>query len=934
MKLILLLFIPTLLFAALGTSDRELEVDKLIPQSSVVIDGFAGSLVLESDGSGGLSESSVSSTELGYLSGITSLLCGISDSCSLTNKTIDGDLNTISNLAHGSEVDNPSSGVHGVAGSVVGTSDAQVITLKDYDGGTATNTSRVTIPKAAKATLDALNRKEGTLVYATDDAKAYIDDGSDLVELGAGGDGTALESIYAVLNAEDSDDMTDWTLDADITGSIDSATPLKGLKSYSMSIVNTVSVDDTFLSPAVAVPSRANDKDVANTNVIKLVCEYDGADDDIELRFYDATGTAELSTPYLIKNGLHSYEVEDNLLAAMDSVKLQGKMLSTLASTQVLECDSITFDDDYMSVKAIYNSSDWTDYTPVFTGFGTVSSEVGSWRRLGDTMEVEVSFVSGTATGVEAQIDLPSGYTIASGVTALTLSGFGDRDTATIGLNVLSTGGDTFFNVDLPVYAGITARDANLLASNGDIIKIKAAVKIEGWKSDADHVVRSEDRQQAHFVGSIEWQQTASLQWLSTSTSFASYAADPNGADNARTVRGEASETATNPGQYPAIVFPSIKAGTYKVHVTNLYMSSANLPALFRITDGTISSEEQVIYANASESRVPTATFDMHYSSDQDETTFEIQGKVYSSGGAAINGDIGGFKISVYYYPPPEEKTVPTLYALPQGKVNRFSGRIAPIDSITNGNIVGVITGVSRSTKVITVDLDPGFFDGSQTVQLTLADNVNLIQPRNVTVTANQITFEQKDYLGADASADYAWNITITRGNDYSDQSVFVGNVAKTRVMHFYDAKSSTTQGGTCGVTAYTRYTRDVTNLTGDIFGSLSANQITLPAGEYYFWATAPFYRPHVVRLFLHNFTDTADVSGVDGDNAYADSSSAPVTVTPMVDGKFTISSSKTFELQYERNNVTYAGGDCEGVGGTFGTDGEKYAHGYIVKLK
>jgi len=108
----------------------------------------------------------------------------------LTNKTLSAGSNTISGLLHGTQVDNPSSGVHGVTGSLVGTSDAQVITNKDIDGGTASNTLRITVPKNTKTNLDGLTRKEATVVYGSDTKKLYVDDGSSLKAVGSSAAGS------------------------------------------------------------------------------------------------------------------------------------------------------------------------------------------------------------------------------------------------------------------------------------------------------------------------------------------------------------------------------------------------------------------------------------------------------------------------------------------------------------------------------------------------------------------------------------------------------------------------------------------------------------------------------------------------------------------------------------------------------------------------
>jgi hypothetical protein len=70
-----------------------------------------------------------------------------------------------------------------VAVTLTGT---QALTNKDYDGGAASNTRRITLPKDTKANLDLLTRKKGTIVYASDTDKVYKDDGVSLVEIGSG----------------------------------------------------------------------------------------------------------------------------------------------------------------------------------------------------------------------------------------------------------------------------------------------------------------------------------------------------------------------------------------------------------------------------------------------------------------------------------------------------------------------------------------------------------------------------------------------------------------------------------------------------------------------------------------------------------------------------------------------------------------------------
>ena len=117
--------------------------------------------------------------------------------------------------AHTTNTSNPHSVTKAQVGlsNVDNTSDATknsatvVLTNKDIDGGTASNLSRITLPKAAKTTLEALTRKQGTILYDTTTNKPYYDDGTNLKVIGSGSGGT----INFISNPDAETGVTGWT---------------------------------------------------------------------------------------------------------------------------------------------------------------------------------------------------------------------------------------------------------------------------------------------------------------------------------------------------------------------------------------------------------------------------------------------------------------------------------------------------------------------------------------------------------------------------------------------------------------------------------------------------------------------------------------------------------------------------------------------------
>lgn len=139
----------------------------------------------------------------------------------------------------------------------------------------------------------------------------------------------------------------------------------------------------------------------------------------------------------------------------------------------------------YMSSPTVISA--WTLYTPTYTGFGTVSATSMWWRRVGDTLQVRGNFTSGTATGVEARISLPTGLSSdATKVPAIQLAGVLIYNVAAAALTTLLIESNTSyltFGLQQAGTAGLTKAVGTSITSLGNVHSIHFECPISGWSA-------------------------------------------------------------------------------------------------------------------------------------------------------------------------------------------------------------------------------------------------------------------------------------------------------------------------------------------------------------------------------------------------------------------------------------------------------------------
>ncbi|MEO1200049.1 MAG: hypothetical protein AAFX39_12585 [Pseudomonadota bacterium] len=276
--------------------------------------------------------------------------------------------------------------------------------------------------------------------------------------------------------------------------------------------------------------------------------------------------------------------------------------------------------------------------------------------------------------------------------------------------------------------------------------------------------------------------------------------------------------------------------------------------------------------------------------------------------------------------------------------VKEVSGTLWELN-IYDGSTDIVIATINPSTNVFSLpngsvglaalaDMATDSFVGRDTAGSGAPEVLSATQARAILNVAdgaqvNPTTEELQDLVGAMVTGNTETGITVTY-DDVTGTLDFVadaGGAFEDEFLHVADLKGNGVAGGT--FTAGAWRTRDMgSELTNLISGASHAgNQITLPAGTYLAlgWATGHRVDSHKTRL--RNVTDGTDA--ITGTSEEA-SDTTFMTSRSMLSGRFTIASTKTFEIQHycETTRATDGFGNESG----FGVN-ERYADIMIWKV-
>jgi len=257
-------------------------------------------------------------------------------------------------------------------------------------------------------------------LYPKADGNFYkMDDTGAEVQVGSGGSGSG--SLNIVDNPSAISNTTGWTAATNYTVSRDTSnSPLAGVIDTCFAISTTTASTESSTSGVYAA-SLANPTALRNTKLqLSMYVTVPASSLGVwRVSVYNSGGTrVALSTDSSSVTTLPA-GFTGQFSASFDADSGATYTLSitqtTRTSANTLYATNISIGNDQILQGSIV--SEYSSYTPTFTGFGTVTGISIAYRRVGSNLHLIGRFTPGTTTAVEAQMTLPTGLTAAATTT-------------------------------------------------------------------------------------------------------------------------------------------------------------------------------------------------------------------------------------------------------------------------------------------------------------------------------------------------------------------------------------------------------------------------------------------------------------------------------------------------------------------------------------
>lgn len=374
-------------------------------------------------------------------------------------------------------------GIHGVTGNLVGTSDAQTLTNKTVGGALLmAEIASPGTPASGKVAVFAKNDKNLYTLDSSGNEKAVgSGSGGGVKNYATGGD--AESGVVGATYADGAAFPVDGQSGSPTaTVTVSAVSPLSGTKSF----IYTPGA----LGNGWAIPFTIDREDLAGGLQLNYSYEISGTgyvDGDLQWYFEYNDGTEHILQPsaYKIMNAIGPVKGQVvEVQAPYNTQNLKLLLHQTTATNTYAVKFEVSVGPKTKSMGAAM--SDWQSYTPTYTNMGTVTTDNAEYKIFGDSMFLRGRFTVGVPVVANITISLPSGRSWSTPTTS----------SAQVG--ECETTEPTYFDLRLFTTSGVTSGstlsfvNANAALGvplngfpNGTIFTWKAQVKLLGASSNS-----------------------------------------------------------------------------------------------------------------------------------------------------------------------------------------------------------------------------------------------------------------------------------------------------------------------------------------------------------------------------------------------------------------------------------------------------------------